>query len=166
MKPTDKKLYNFIVLPFWMMVWVPPLGLLAIPLKIGFFRLVLRHILNKHHVLRSYSKRLLFQVLGISLLADLFGAFLLFLPQLLPWSLLGLDRIAGHFLLTVLYDPFANLPSLLWVLGAMVLTSCLIYWMNLKFTFRQLEARKRLALHLALWTAPILFLLPTRWFGY
>lgn len=165
MKRKDVRLYNVVVFPFWMMVAFPLYWFITIPLKILFTRLVLRHVLDRCQVLRYYSRKLLFRVLCLGVVADLAGGLMMFIPQFLPYSFLGIDADYAlmHFILTVLYDPFANLPSLLWVLGTMALTSALIYWMNLKFTFSGFDPaiRKKLALRLALWTTPILFLIPS-----
>lgn len=64
------------------------------------------------------------------------------------------------------YNPFANAQTLLIHLAFIVFSSFLIYLFNVK-TFKKtvlsLKASKRVALYLAIWTAPCFILIPTVW---
>ena len=64
-------------------------------------------------------------------------------------------------------NPFESPAALLWTLGCIALSAFVIYGLNYKFCFRRAELtdaqRRRVSLALALFTAPWLFLLPTKW---
>ncbi len=66
------------------------------------------------------------------------------------------------------FDVLSHWGAFVIVTCAVVLTAYLIYVVNLKLSFRKLdvsiEQKKKMALYLALWTAPYLFYLPTIWF--
>ena len=68
----------------------------------------------------------------------------------------------------VYYNPFDNIYALIWVTVCVVLTAYCIYFLNYKISLRKTELnhdlRKKLALSLAIFTAPYLFYLPTAWF--
>ena len=65
-------------------------------------------------------------------------------------------------------DVFSHFGAFLIVTCATALTAGLIYLVNLKLSFKKLEAsveqKKKMALYMAVWTAPYLFYLPTIWF--
>ena len=66
------------------------------------------------------------------------------------------------------FDAFSHWGAFVIVTCAVVLTAYLIYVVNLKLSFRKLdisiEQKKKMALYMAVWTAPYLFYLPTIWF--
>ena len=68
----------------------------------------------------------------------------------------------------VCYNPFESVFSVLWVTVCVIITAFLIYLFNYKFCLNKLnlldEQKKKIALSLAIFTAPYLFYLPTAWF--
>jgi hypothetical protein len=70
----------------------------------------------------------------------------------------------------VSYNPFQSIVAVLWVTLAVIVTVFFIYLFNYKITFRKLEMevqkKKKLAMSIAVFTAPYLFYLPTRLFAY
>ena len=68
----------------------------------------------------------------------------------------------------VAYHPFLSIAGFLWVAACVLLAGFMIYWLNKRFCLKNtalndLEKRK-IALTLAIFTAPYLFFLPTQWF--
>ena len=68
----------------------------------------------------------------------------------------------------VMYNPFSTLPGFLWATMCVVITSVIIYFVNKKWCLKKLEIsdneKKKIALAMAVFTAPFLFYLPTAWF--
>ena len=68
----------------------------------------------------------------------------------------------------VSYNPFESLYAILWVTGCVIITSFFIYLFNYQFCLKKStldsEQKKKVALSLAIFTAPYLFYLPTAWF--
>ena len=68
----------------------------------------------------------------------------------------------------VMYHPFETIYGFLWTTMCVVITSVFIYFINKKWCLRKLEVsdmqKHKIALALAIFTAPYLFYLPTAWF--
>ena len=65
-------------------------------------------------------------------------------------------------------NPFTNIFAFFWVTGCVLLTAFLIYRLNLGWCLKKADLddgqKKKIALSLAVFTAPYLFYLPTIWF--
>ena len=88
---------------------------------------------------------------------------------IVAFALLLVSVVLPHELAyAVQFDVFSHWGGFVIVTCATALTGYLIYLVNLKLSFKKLdvsvEQKKKMALYLALWTAPYLFYLPTIWF--
>ncbi|MDK2808206.1 MAG: hypothetical protein PWP24_941 [Clostridiales bacterium] len=65
-------------------------------------------------------------------------------------------------------NPFRSVYAVLWVTMCVVITAVFIYLFNYKFCLKKADMerklKKKVALALAIFTAPYLFYLPTIWF--
>ena len=110
------------------------------------------------------------KVWGYGFLADLIGTIIMIIPGTIENFLSGSSREWWYKNLTmpVSYSPFDSIYSVAWILFATIITSFFIYLFNYKSSFKYLSieenSKKKLAISLAIFTAPYLFFLPTMWF--
>jgi hypothetical protein len=118
-----------------------------------------------------YKKNIL-KIWGFGFLADFIGTAVMFMPNVID-GLLDNSSSFGDWWYrnmtnAVSYNPFDNIFSILWTTLAVVITAWFIYVFNYKISLKKTEmeigAKKRLALMLAIFTAPYLFYIPTAWF--
>lgn len=164
-----KRLYN-LIFPIWFLLFFPPVILLTIAgnyiidslvILVCFYCFKLKSL---GFDLKLYYKESIFKVWGYGFLADIIGAGILFV-----FGLLG-DRIGLSYELTsaICYDPFSKPQAVLIIFGAILVSALFIFLFNYKFSFKNLIEEKvlrfKIALTLAIVTAPWTFLLPTKWF--
>lgn len=157
------KLYN-IFIPIWLIVALPPFLLVTLPVNYILDWIVVRISLKKQSILeyKKLARKLTWKVWIAGFLSDFVGIVLMFLVEFIPSG-----KLAKILTNTVSYNCFSNPLSFIYVVICICASSILIYILNLKICFKNinelsLHEKKRLAKHLALWTAPYLFLLPTR----
>ena len=167
------KLYNMIF-PIWL-VWIFPMTWLII-LPANFFIdslvvLITLKVLKVTDIKQTYKKTIL-KVWGFGFLADFIGTVFMFLAIILD-SVWAYDSVFGkwwyeHITNAVSYNPFESIWSILWVTMCVVISCVCIYIFNYKMSFRKLDLeasiKKKLALALAIFTAPFLFYMPTPMF--
>jgi hypothetical protein len=170
-KSNHIKLYNMLF-PIWLLWLFPQTWLIVLPANFIIDSLVVLVTLrlNKSNEIKSIYKKVIFKVWGFGFLADFIGTVLMFIPNLIDFeysSDIGrwwYDNLSN----AVSYNPFHSVYALLWVTLSVLITSILIYLFNYKISFRKLAiedtAKKRLALSLAIFTAPYLLYLPSKWF--
>ena len=114
-------------------------------------------------------KNTIFRAVCFGFISDLVGSVFLFLFTIIPYSentVFG--KKWGSIVDSMISNPFKNVFSLLFVLIAILIAGILIYILNKEYNFSQLEIeekqKKKLALYMAIFTAPYLFLLPLEWF--
>ena len=170
MKPRSTRLYN-VIFPFWLlMFWPSPpvilltlLGNLAIDCLVVFLVL----LALKHPARGSVLKRCWWKVWLYGFLSDLLGALWLALGLFGAWALDGNGTAAGWvtaFASAMTLNPFRHPLALVWTaIGAAVAGAC-IYCFDRRVFRRcpELDRRQahRLALALAVVTAPWLFFVP------
>ena len=157
------KLYN-VIFPIWLLVLYPVHLLFVLPANFLIDYLILR-LGAKHLKLVEYkqvAKKAIMKTWLLGFLADIIGGLILFLFNFFAefgWY---------DFVNAMMYNPLSRLDAFFFVALCVLLTAGLIYIFNLKYSFSrldfELEKKKRLALYLAVFTAPYLFLLPTMWF--
>ena len=162
-----QRFYN-VIFPLWIIWLFPPIILLC---GVGNFIIDAAAILIGMKCLgiaRPAWKKS-FHVIMIAWLcgfgADFIGALYLvafnIIWDLLPFELPGV-------LSAVQYDPFSHPVALLIVLSAVAVSGFCIYQFDHRSAFSDLEAtaeqKRKLALIMAIATAPFLFLLPMAWF--
>ena len=106
-------------------------------------------------------KESIFSVWFMGFVADLAGAGLMFTHIFFGWDW------ANDFVLAVQYNPFLNIYGFIWVTICFTLSAAVIYIINRKICLKRLpitdEQKHKIALSLAVFTAPYLFYLPTVW---
>ena len=164
MKKGDIRLHN-VIFPIWLVWLFPQLIWMVLPVNFLVDLLVLVIALAAMHINGVWKNALgvIWRVWVCGFLADIAGTAFLFLVLLLPG-----EGAAGQLLQSVAMNPFDNLLAFLWATLAIVLSGVLIYVFNKKFCLKNLNVsdlqKKRIALVLAIATAPYLFYLPTVWF--
>lgn len=166
-KINGARLYN-VMFPVWFLLVFPIAWLVVLPVNFLIDSLV---ILLALKVLRfgrgemfAVWKKCILLVWLFGFGADIAGAALLFLTQLIPGGGWWYDFIVGP----VAFNPFDNPFALGFVLLITAVSGFLIYVFNVKAALRRTSlngSQKRVtALLLALLTAPYLFLLPSQLF--
>ena len=165
-KSNSIRLYN-VLFPVWLLLLLPPMWLAVIPgnflIDSAVLLIALRclHIENRKGI---YQKSIL-KIFFFGFLSDLCGSLLLFLSLLLdsdtPFGQWWYENMTN----AVAMNPFENIFSFLYVCLALLLSGGCIYLLNRRFSFRRTElpppVQHRLALLLALFTSPYLFLFPS-----
>ncbi len=171
----ELRLYN-LIFPIWMLWLIPVVWLMILPADFLIDSLVLLAVLKiqkQKEILGTY-KKLILKVYGFGFLADFAGVAVLFLIDRLLIAL-GDPRYGkfgetmDYIRLCVEYGPTNHIGAFLVVLSAVAVSAFLIYRLNLRVTFKKLDAsdneKRALARTLALATAPYLFLLPYGFFA-
>lgn len=165
-------LYN-IIFPIWMLWLFPLTWLFILPANFIIDSVVLLLALKflKVGEWKQIYKRSVVKIWIFGFLADIAGAVMM-LTVILTDSLLASESPMGqwwhqHLTNTVTSNPFSNIYSFLWTTICVAVSVFLIYLFNVKISFRKLPLKqalkRKLALVLAIFTAPYLFYLPTLW---
>lgn len=163
------KLYN-IIFPIWFLLFFPPVILLTLAGNYIIDSLVIIVCFSVYKLadsgfnLKTFYKESILKVWGYGFLADFIGAAILFL--------LGMcgERFGLSYELTsaICYDPFSQPLAVIIILGAVLVSAVFIFLFNYKCAFKNLIEEKtlrfKIALTIAIVTAPWTFLLPTKWF--
>ena len=116
-------------------------------------------ILKVKNIKKIYIKTI-FKVWIFGFLADVIGALFLLISQFIPG-----DFWYENILSNLVWNPFDNILSFIYCLIALLISGIFIYLLNKKITFKNLnissKIKNKIALCLAIVTAPYLFLLPS-----
>ena len=153
------KLYN-IFFPFRSLFLFPPFFLLSLPVNFLFdsvvFLLVAKTL--KLENLKNIYKKSIWKIRGFGFLADILGAIFLFLSNYIKDRL----ELPDAFLIGVNYNPRGHRASLLWTIVALLISGFLIFYFNYRWSFSATnlsdQDKRKLALRLAIFTAPHIFL--------
>jgi hypothetical protein len=122
--------------------------------------------------IKTITKSVILKVWVFGFLADFIGTFLMLLSNLIDFdynSPLG-EWWYNNITNAVSYNPYSSIWAFLWVITCVLIAAGFIYLFNYKVVLKKSSLdkgqRKRLALSLAIFTAPYTFLLPTGWFYY
>ena len=169
----DTRLYN-IIFPIWLLIAFPItwLSFIILPANFAIDFLVVFLTLKSLGVenRKEISKKVIFKVWVMGFVADIIGAVLMFVTACMFYtSYEPLDDWWYDYITNaVCYNPFENIFAFLVVTLFVALVGYLIYVINLKWCLKKVdlspEHKKRVALNLAIFTAPYLFYLPTMWF--
>lgn len=164
------RLYN-LIFPIWLL-WVFPLTWIVI-LPANFIIdslvvLITLSLLKVSNIKENYKKSIL-KVWGFGFLSDFIGTAFMFLALLID-DFFEYDTAMGkwwydHITDPVSYNAFQSIWAVIWVTLCVVISSFCIYLFNYKISFKKLEIedsyKKKLAIALAIFTAPFLFYIPT-----
>ena len=165
------KIYN-VIFPIWLLWLFPLTWIIILPGNFIIDSLILLLTLKvlKINDKKNIYKKTILKVWLFGFLSDFIGTLIMLIPVIVENSLPVNFRDWWYSNLTapVSYNPFDSIYSVIWVIVCIIITSCFIYWFNNKVSFKKLDidenSKKKLALSLAIFTAPYLFLLPTMWF--
>lgn len=171
MKKNSIKLYN-LIFPIWLLWLIPITWIIVLPANflIDLLVVVLTMKYLKVQDIKMNAKSVIFKVWIFGFIADFIGTASMFMANVIDFNYetqLGkwwYNNISN----AVSYNPFESIYSVLWVTVCVIITAFLIYLFNYKFCLKESnldnEQKKKLALSLAIFTAPYLFYLPTVWF--
>ena len=165
---SDNKVYN-ILLPIWLIIFFPSwLWLILIPANYLIDRIVLKWSLGELPDKGLFCRKNTWKVCLAGFLGDFAGAIVLFFVSQLLSGLGGKRfsflQMAGE---GVMFDPFTNVLAVLIIIAAIALSAACIYNLDKRIlgkTELDHEQVKQAAFRLALFTAPYLYLIPSRWF--
>ncbi len=158
------KLYNMIF-PLRSFFIFPPLFLVSLPANfvIDSLVLVLAGIFLKLKNLKTIYKKSIWKIWGFGFLADALGAGFLLLSELIE------DRfwVPYSFTSAINYNPWEHWFSLVWTMIGLGISAFLIFYFNQRWSFSKTDLtaqeKQTLAILLAIFTAPYLFLIPLHW---
>ena len=171
MKKNGVRLYN-VIFPIWLLWLVPVTWIVVLPANflIDLLVVVLTMKYLKIQDLKLNVRAVILRVWMFGFIADFIGTAAMFMANVIDFGYeteLGkwwYDNITN----AVSFNPFESIYSVLWVTGCVIITAFFIYLFSYKFSLKKSklsnEQRKKLALSLAVFTAPYLFYLPTAWF--
>ena len=160
------RLYN-VMFPLWMLLLFPAAWLVALPVNfaidLGVVVLSLKAMGAPD--VKASAKLCILRVWLVGFLADFIGGFLMLLSNLLEFSGPFGTWFYEKITIPVALNPFTSLPAFLYTTLCLALSGLCIYWLNRGYALKRLsilpEEKHRLALTLALCTAPYLFYFPT-----
>lgn len=164
----DEKLYN-VLFPLWFLLLVPISWLIVIPANfvIDLLALLLAMKLLRMPDIGKNLKSAVLKSWLAGFAADLVGGGAMFLSVLAGEFLPGPVRSWVYHNITeaVMVNPFSSVGGFLWTAVCVALAGGIIYLLNLKFCLKKttlsLAQKRKLALAMALVTAPYLFFVPT-----
>jgi hypothetical protein len=167
-RDNEKVLYN-VLFPIWLLVFFPSyLWLILIPANYMIDRIVLRWSLGDMPDNGMFCRKNTWKICLAGFLGDFVGAIALFFISEL---LLGFGDDGATFIEKagdgIMFDPFTNVLSFLIIAAGIALSAVCIYKLDKRIlgkTELEPEQAKRAAFRLALFTAPYLYLIPSRWF--
>lgn len=155
------KLFN-VIFPIWFLIIFPTTWLIVLPANFvidSVVFLIALKILKVSNIKEMYKKCIL-KIWIVGFLADIVGSLILLATQVLPF-----DGVLNDLVISVAINPFSNISGFLYVLFAFLVSAFLIYFLNYKYTLNRVEIDSRLkvkiAIILAVFTAPYFFFLPT-----
>lgn len=171
MKKNSIKLYN-VIFPIWLLWLIPMTWIVVLPANflIDLLVVVLTMKYLKIQDIKQKAKSVILAVWGYGFVADFIGTALMIISNFIDFDYkteLGkwwYKNIAN----AVSYNPLESIYAMLWVTVSLLITGVLIYFFNYKFSLKKLNVdtsqKKKIALSLAIFTAPYLFYIPTSWF--
>lgn len=163
MKKKEIRLYNML-LPIWLLVLYPITWIIVIPgnFIIDLLVIVITMKVLKIQDIKYNAKKIIIRTWLIGFASDAIGVMFMFLGLLVDdrggwWN----QNIANP----ITFNPFVTIPGFLWTTIAVAIASFFIYLLNYKFCFNKSNLdkfqKKKLALSLAIFTAPYLFYIPS-----
>ncbi len=155
------KLFN-VIFPIWFLIIFPMSWIIVLPANYIIDSVIFLcsiKILKISNIKEMYKKCIL-KIWIVGFVADIIGSVILLIPQLLPQNEIFEDIIRAS-----IANPFDNITGFLFVTFAFLLSAVVIYFLNLKYTFKKVDVdnkiKVKIAVILAVFTAPYFFFYPT-----
>lgn len=163
MKNNSTRLYN-VIFPLWMMFIFPQTWLIVGPTNFAIDFAVVYFTMKKLDIEqpKEKTKKAIIKVWLCGFAADIAGGALMFMSSMASnrW---WFDHIGRY-----VYNPFESIYALVWTCACVAVSAVVIYYLNKCWCLKGLNLEeshiKKIAMALAVITAPYLFLLPTSWF--
>ena len=171
MKKNDVKLYN-LIFPIWLLWLIPITWIVVLPANfvVDLMVVVLTMKYLRIQNIKKNAKTVIFRVWIFGFVADFIGTAAMFMANLIDFNYetqLG-KWWYNNITNAVSYNPFESVYAVLWVTMCVIITAFFIFLFNYKFCLKKLDLddsqKKKIALSLAVFTAPYLFYVPTSWF--
>ena len=168
----EVRLYN-VFFPIWLVLLFFPLcWLVVLPVNFGVDLLVIVLTLRALHSedIKTKAKKSIWKVWIFGFIADIIGGLIMFSAELISMFLEKYFPAAGAWwydtmVYSTMFSAFDNIYAFLWVLMCTAISGALIYLFNMKICLKKAITdpveRHKLALALAIFTAPYTFFLPT-----
>ncbi len=170
MKLKQFKLYN-VIFPIWLLWLFPIWWLVAIPANFMIDLIVVMITLRLLNVeeIKIITKSVILKVFGFGFLADFIGTGAMLAINCIPFNYDSeWGHVWGQTVASLAYNPLESPLSIILVSLCVLLSSWCLYQFNYRISLKQANLtkyhKKKLALSLAIATAPYLFYLPTTWF--
>jgi hypothetical protein len=173
MKKSNIKLYN-VIFPIWLLWLFPITWIVILPANFVIDLLVVIVTLKflKAENIKAIVKSIILKVWIFGFIADFIGTALMLLSSFIsfdyntPFGQWWYDNITD----AVCYNPYKSIYAVVWVTACAAITAMAIYLFNYKLVLKKTgleeSQKKKLALSLAIFTAPYTFFIPTAWFIY
>lgn len=160
------KLYN-VMFPIWLL-WLFPLTWIVV-LPGNFIIDCLVVVLAMKHLkienVKAKTKKVIIRVWIMGFVADFIGCIGMFIFNLVEFDS---KFVTNDFIAALVYNPFEHVGALLWAVFCTIVTAIIIYVFNYFWCLKKIEIsdmeRKKVALAVAIFTAPYMFFFPTEWF--
>lgn len=164
------KLYN-VIFPVWLLWLFPLTWVVVLPANFAIDLAVIVITLKalKVNDVKQTAKSVILKTWIFGFIADFIGTACMFLANVIEFDY---NSNVGRWFYenissAVSFNPFTSIFALLWVSVCVLISAVCIYFFNYKICFKKVAienaVKKRLALMLAVFTAPYLFYLPTQW---
>lgn len=163
------KLYN-VIFPIWFLLFFPPVifitffGNYIIDSLIIIACFFAFKLADSEYKLKTFYKKSILKVWLYGFLADIIGGAILFALGICG-DIFGLSY---ELISAICYDPFSYPLAVMIIVGSILVSAVFIFLFNYKFVFNKHIEEERLrfkiAITLAIITAPWTFLIPTKWF--
>lgn len=169
MKRNSTKLYN-LIFPIWLLWLIPVTWIVVLPANflIDMLVVIITMKIMKIDDIKNKLKTIIWKVWIYGFIADFIGTAAMFMSNVIDlgpfYDKWWFDNIKN----AVSYNPLESIYSIIWVSVCVIIAAIFIYLLNYKLFVKVLDIdniqKKKLALSLAIFTAPYLFFLPTIWF--
>lgn len=162
------------IFPLWLLWLIPSTWIVILPAN---FLIDLAVLLITMHCLKisgrkEIIKRSVWKIWVFGFISDFIGTFFMFLVNIIDSFLDYRSPLTewwyNNLTNAVTYNPLSTPAAFLWTILCILISGCCIFLFNYHFCLRKgvpdQILRKKLALSLAIFTAPYLFLVPTSWF--
>lgn len=158
------KLYN-VLFPIWVLVFFPIFWIVALPANFLIDTIVLLISLKFFKITdveKTYKSSIL-KIWGFGFIADFIGATII--------TSISQIQVENEAVMNVVNaisnDPFSNILAIIIIGVVLVLSAAVIYVLDFKFAFFKIKLdasiKKKLALTIAIFTAPYLFFMPAKY---
>ncbi len=157
----DVRLYD-LMFPIWLLIIFP---ITWIPVIVGNFLIDSIILLLYLHIRRlefkkEIWKKSIVRIFFFGLIGDIAGGMLM-IGETFIFDTIGLHNIS----FCISYNPWGNIFALLYTLLCMTVSSVIIFKLDKKFAFNKTSLdngiKRKIALVFAVFTTPVMFLLPT-----